>query len=470
MLDVTLYNFNKRENSTKRPGSDAQQRTHQAALKAACSLLHPKLVFDFGKLGNPSYYNYCYISDLGGKYYFIRDWEYERGFWTAYCDVDPLATWRNDIGISKQYVLRSSAQSDGNIVDTFYPAKQGATAKTTSVDSPFVRELSNGRYVVGIVNTDGQGIGAVHYYLFTQAQFNSLCDYLMSGISWTGVTEITEELEKVLFNPFAYIVSCTWIPFVPTTVGATVTNISYGWWSIDGVSCTRIARQPYERLNTLTISIPKHPQQARGNFLNGAPFSTYQLIVPAFGAIGLDSGYMSKLSNLYLAIHVDLITGEGRLQIMDASDGNIFRVVYTQVGVPIQLAQMNSNFSAAGSALGGIAQGMLGIATGNIFNVAGGLAASIGNAAGMAKSGDTQISGKNGGFEEYSENSIKLVGMFYNIVDEDNDDRGRPLCQKKELYTIPGYQLILDADINFAGTKEELQAVKSYMENGYFYE
>ena len=469
MINVTLYNFNKRENSTKQPGRDSQQKTHQAALKDSCSLLHPRLVFDFGELGNPSYYNYCYISDLGGKYYFIRDWEYERGFWTAYCDVDVLATWRNAIGISKQYVLRSSATYDGNVIDNFYPAKQGATAKTTTVASPFVREIANGRYIVGIINSDASGIGAVHYYIFTQAQFNSLCEYLMSGISWTNVTEITEDLEKVLFNPFQYIVSCTWIPFVPSTVGEALSSVPYGWWEISGVSCNRISRQPYSRLDTLSISISKHPQAARGNYLNGAPYSFYELIVPAFGTISLDSGYMAKLSDLYLAIHVDLVTGAGRLQIMDATDGNIFRTVYAQVGVPIQLAQMATNVGAGLTAIGSAIGGIAGLATGNFFGAAIGGLSAIGNAA-RADRPNTDTQGRNGGFEEFSENSIKLVGMFYNVVDEDNDDRGRPLCQKKELYTIPGYILTLDADINFAGTKDELQQVKQYMESGFFYE
>ena len=64
MLSVTLYEFKKRENSTKRPDSSATQRTHNAVLKTPTSLLRPEISFDFGLKGNPSFYNYAYISDL----------------------------------------------------------------------------------------------------------------------------------------------------------------------------------------------------------------------------------------------------------------------------------------------------------------------------------------------------------------------------------------------------------------------
>ena len=108
MLSVTLYEFKKRENSTKRPDSTVTQITHNAVLKMPTSLLRPEITFDFGLKGNPSYYNYAYISDLGNRYYFIRDWTVGDGhLWTAHLEVDVLASWKNSIGNSTQYVTRS---------------------------------------------------------------------------------------------------------------------------------------------------------------------------------------------------------------------------------------------------------------------------------------------------------------------------------------------------------------------------
>ena len=48
--------------------------------------------------GNPSFYNYAYISDLGNRYYFIRDWTVSEGhLWTAHMEVDVLASWKASI-------------------------------------------------------------------------------------------------------------------------------------------------------------------------------------------------------------------------------------------------------------------------------------------------------------------------------------------------------------------------------------
>ena len=61
MLTVTLYEFQKRENSTKRPDGTVTQKTHNAVLKMPTSLIRPEITFDFGLNGNPPYYNYAHI-------------------------------------------------------------------------------------------------------------------------------------------------------------------------------------------------------------------------------------------------------------------------------------------------------------------------------------------------------------------------------------------------------------------------
>ena len=55
-------------------------------------------------------------------------------------------------------------------------------------------------------------------------------------------------------------------------------------------------------------------------------------------------------------------------------------------------------------------------------------------------------------------------------MEEDNADRGRPLCKMLVLSTIPGYQLIADPDIAIGGTSEENSQIKNYLASGYFYE
>lgn len=464
-LNVTLYEFKKRENSTKRPDASVTQKTHEARLKAPTSLLHPVLTFDFTLKGNPSYYNYAYISDFGNRYYYIRDWTVEDGhIWRAQLDVDPLASWKNSIGESTQYVLRSSAAYDGGIVDPIYPATFPAQVEITRLDSPWSSVLSNGTYVLGVVNDQSDGIGAAHYYALTQAQMSEFFAYMLKSPEWVGdIVEIGENLTKVLFNPIQYITSCVWYPF-KITGGKTVTEIPFGWWRI-AVGATELSDTFYRRSDGLDI--PQHPQSAsRGKYLNNAPYTKQVLYYPGVGTIPLDPVLLTT-DRLILNCAVDMVANVARLTVL--CDNNRINIEFAQLGVPIQLAQMATQALSdiAGSAKSALT-GMFGAATGNIGAAVSGVFGMIGSAI-TAGYPDTTKLNSNGSVASIVY-GIELRSVFYKLVNEDNDDLGRPYCRKVQLLTIPGFQMVQHADIAIAGTSEENSAIKNYLESGYFYE
>ena len=89
---VTLYQLEKRENSTKRPASNTTKKEMDCILRRGSSAIMPVLEFDFGptSTGNPLKYNYAYISEFG-RYYFIRDWSWIDGLWIAALECDVQA-------------------------------------------------------------------------------------------------------------------------------------------------------------------------------------------------------------------------------------------------------------------------------------------------------------------------------------------------------------------------------------------
>lgn len=473
MIPITLYTFPKRENSTKRPDTSVTQKTHSGVFKTPTSLQRPEITFDFGLKGNPSYYNYAYIPILGNRYYFIRDWTVSEGhLWTAQLEVDALASWKGSIGNSTQYVLRSSYTSDGHICDRLYPTKQGASLKqSSSTSNPFKKSISDGRYVCGIINSDNDGVGAVHYYAFTQAQFNALTSYLMDDVSWMSITDIGEELQKALLNPMQYITSCCWIPRSELTGVTGVSSIRFGYWTIN-VACSRVVGTPLQTV-TGTITLPKHPQVARGVYLNGAPYSDYMLTFPGFGEIHLDANIFVDVSAIWFQVYLDTVSGLGKLVILDANPtsatANIVQVIRSQIGVPIQMAQIASQFfSGLGSVATTTASTAASLYSGNIAGAISGAVGMIGSAV-EASIPKMTSQGANGSFAEFQLDPT-VYATFYPIVDEDNADRGRPLCKMKVLSTIPGYQVIADPDIAIGGTSEENSQIKSYLAGGYFFE
>lgn len=457
-IDITFYTFNKKLNSTKQPPGNGV--TYKCTLIEPTSFTAPDIALVV--TAKPTGYNYAFIPEFS-RYYFVTDWAYSGGLWRASLSVDVLASFKGYIGSQRQYVLRSSAKSDGGIVDTMYPTKNSpSTVITASSDiggsNPFKSNFSEGLYIVGIINSDSSAIGCVSYYVFTNSQFRAFCNTLMGTTEWMyqGIEEIGEELAKVLFNPFQYVASCMWLPVDTVSTGGGVSAIPYGWWTLSA-SASRFGGD--SRVASTVFRIPKHPQNSRGRYLNGSPFSRYLLSWPCFGQFALDPDIMGVSSTLYAQCFIDPVSGMGTLNIMTEKASLI--TTQTQVGVPIQIAQMAANYGGTvGSAINAVTNAVVG----NI----GGALSSIGDAVSNAMPQLTTM-GKNGGAGSYLF-APTLSSTFYPVVDDDNEHLGRPLCQDVAPESIPGYIMCADVEIEAPCTKPELENMVESMESGFYYE
>ena len=466
-FNVSFYKFDKRENSTKRPDINNQAHVYPVRLKSRCGIVSPSLEIRLPPEENPSQLNYAYIPDFF-RYYFINEWYFDGGLWVAVLETDVLASYKLNIGPSTQYILRSSAEHDGNVVDNLYPGNGiVSTAKTTTDIWPDAN-LPTGSYVVGIVNSATNTVGAVSYYVFTQSQFDALCAYLMGGVDWLGtIPDISADLLKSLYNPFQYVVSCIWFP-TGIAGGTSVSSIPFGWWDIPVGAKT--LRTDGHMPSAAILEIPKHPQAAtRGSYLNFAPYSDYVLDSRVWGTITLDTATLKDVTSISLTYNVDYVTGMSELIVQPTTGGYIFARSQAMFGTPIQLAQISRDY--IGQAVG-VASSIAGVVgAGMAGNVAGAISGAVSGIGDAVKSAMPSFSsgGSNGSLLPFTK-APSINARFMHVVDEDNADRGKPLCKKKRVDTIPGYILIADADIALPATAQETQTVKRYMESGFFYE
>lgn len=120
-LTVRFFkNVNKKTNSTFQP-SESDPLTYTdftCTLKDGTSILDPVFDIYLSFDDNPAAlgYNYCKVPALN-RYYFVHDWKYALGVWTASCSVDVLASYKTDIGSLTKYVLRSASNYDPFILD-----------------------------------------------------------------------------------------------------------------------------------------------------------------------------------------------------------------------------------------------------------------------------------------------------------------------------------------------------------------
>lgn len=501
-INVKFYKFQKRMNSTMRPDQTpfpalSPVAEYNCILKAGCDVMSPVLSLDYGISNNPTGMNYCYIPDFE-RYYFVKTWQWEDRLWNVYLEEDVLATWKTSINNLTAYVLRSSSNYDQTISDTMYPTKPYALVRNTQPDSnPWSSTLSNGRFVVGIINNQPGALGAVSYYVMTNSEFKSLCALLMQNTQWLNVPTdflnggLDENLLKTLFNPIQYIASVKWLPFVPPTL-SDIADLSYGWWHFNGFQAHPLDTGT-AYYNSFRFTLPSHPQSAtRGDYLNCAPFTRHLLCAGPFGDIALDANEFHA-GSIICDMAVDCITGIGQLWITSSTTlGTYYQTVSADMGVNIQIAQMGvdrltqaetiatgalDTYAAAlgtaatatnitnlvnpvGGALGTAAQGAQAVSSG-VHAIANGIRASL---------PQLQSTGVNGSMAAYYRPPI-LKTEYYELVPEDLTEKGRPLAQMKALNTLSGYVLVEDgAGAGSGGTVNEQAAVKAYLESGCYLE
>lgn len=467
-MQATFYQFAKRTNSTKRPSGG---QGFGIDLKAPCNIINPEI--KIATQSDPTGYNYCYLP-MFSRYYWVKNWTYSDGLWNASLTVDTMASYRDQIGNSTEYVTRSSAQYDGTISDGLYPASAKVQSVTTAFQGGFAETISGGFFVVGFIAKSANSVGAITYAVMTPSSVKTLSAKLLTNVSYLSIdnSEISDNLTKVLFNPYQYIVSCNYYPFNKAELTAhlpLVSDVDVGWWSV-GVPCWILGADNNKLTKSVSVSIPKHPQAAsRGGYCNASPYTDYTIFLQPFGVIPLDASKLWGAATLSIQYMVDLFTGDSILRIFTDAKQLVYETT-AKLGVPIQLSNITFDIpSGSGELLHtGIAAAFGGIQAA----LSGGSFSDVGNGilnAAQATNADVASKGATGSTIAF-DSVPYMVARFKILTDDNNTDHGRPLCKRVQISTIPGYIMVDDPDIALAATAEEIDSVKSYMKNGFFYE
>ena len=481
---VKLYTFSKRDNSTKRPAENAGTE-FSCVLKSGSGIMRPALAFDLGLANDPSQYNYAYIPAFD-RYYFIEEWYFDRALWTATLKVDVLATYKTEIGNASLYILRAAGAHNGNVIDTLYPCKTGAT---------FDRDVKNNPWnttpvpVIGVIGKGDQGgtsastFGSMNYYALDPShpsELTTLIDKLLTpaeiinrGNDFNDI-DASNALQLSLVDPIQYIKTCVMIPVTLADISAMDAAAGIDVYSWNFSTGRKI--HPASRINkSYSFTLKKHPDTAaRGNYVNSAPYTNITLTIPPYGCIDIDTSVTCNATTLDVDIEIDPTNGKG---IMVVKCNNIvLNRLEAQIGVPVSLSSVTRDYvgaatsaakgaiGALGGMLAGTAGGPVGIAAGAVM----GGGAAIGDAV-KAIMPRAQTIGSTGSFVS-NRGDFRLDYQFMRPVDDDNTHNGRPLCDVRQISTLSGYMLVQDGDVAINGTSAEDAAVRNYLEGGFYYE
>lgn len=523
-MQIRLYNFSKRVNSTLLPNENNSTHVdYEGTIKDdVCNIMAPVITFKLNAINAPTF-NYAYIEKFN-RYYFIEDWVYAQGLWIATMAIDVLASSKPEILASDQYVVRSTSESDPWLMDGTYTTRgyvDRSIIQGTGIDTT----QANGLYILGV----GGGRNSnedTSYYAMYAAELNQLLDFLygttaqwdLSGLDF-GASGITPDVLKTLSNPINYISS---LKFFPTLRKDQVTNdasdvrqISMGWLNT-GINAVKVK---YHTCNIPVCSqqfiLPQHPQSGvNTKWLNFSPYTTAQLTFKPFGTLPLE--YKDWRPYNYIVntdAKVDLVTGEAILRVYgntgNPSKPDVVAYMSGQWAISKRIGQLTQNYqeafqsqqdiknlgysyslnaekkeAASMGIIGGIASGLSNIVLGAPGAVAGEV---------QRKAAETEmniietnaktdiinslfsmvptamIKGDNGGYISLSYIPFIAV-IFQYITDIDPTHKGYPLMRQRTLSSLSGFCQCDNPQISTDKTAKEKTMILDFMVKGFYLE
>lgn len=454
-MKVKFYKINKKINSTFIPSGGTEI---DVVLKSPSSIINPVL-----ELRNYGDYNYCYIQEFN-RYYFINNITYSNPLWIYSLNVDVLASFKTDIGNSSLYVLRSASNYDLTVKDNLYSNKEVYSVVEEEAPNSSISSFANGVYVIGVVGTNGT-TGGTNYFELTPEQFTGLLQNLFVSAGGYEWGDLSQGAINSIMNPAQYITSAMWFPYSVGGFGTTTINV--GPWGTTAQGKRILPNIGPTSIASFTVS--KHPlASTRGEYLNDRPFTKYTLDSGYLGMVDIPNELLFNKTILYLGRRTDFATGLANFEIRATdSGGNDIKLasIDSQVGVSIPLTSDSTGMASL--LMGGISLAG-GLLMGNPLLVGEGVEDIIGG--GLTNLSPSISTKGNRGSIVSANIPIKFRSVFYNVVDDDLVNKGRPLCQMKTLNTLTGFIQCETGDIISNATDGEKESISNFLTSGFYYE
>lgn len=492
-MEAIFFTLAKRNNSTKQPDENTVRWVVEVDLLEPFSLTAPQIVVRYPEEapegGAPFVYryNYCYIGELGARYYFISGWSWANGLWTASLAVDVLGSYALDIGYNRFFVERATNGYNDGIVD-FLTVATGGSKRVQSFGQPypFTENPSYWLYVISVAGSNG-----IDRYLCDASGFSDFTKKLFSENFWTN-------LAVEFFNPMEQILSVIAYPFDMET-GFTiytsfsneydaVSSVDLGWinmgvkenFALKITPVRKIVESDYisnARTFELTFNVPKHPKATSySSYLNLAPFRNIHLNWLPFGGKQLDSSLVKD--RVDLDITTDFTNGEAEYKIYgygtSAGDVNILDVGMFQLGISIPLTQVGRDWDGVIASIASLAAASAAPQANSLLLAAG---ASL-SAAGDLIKPTVRTSGN-------FENVLSIVGKpfisanFANVALPDAASEGLPVMDYCLLQDLKGgFIKCRNASFPLTSTplrtrwmtNKEREMISQYLNGGFYYE
>lgn len=479
-MQLKLFNFSKRRNSTKQPPTDYPATIVEVFLKNPTSVSEPTFIISGVNVISEAI-NYCLWED---RYYFVTDITYlNNDNCEIQCSIDVLATFKTQIHNMTAFVLYANT-SNTEISDTRIPTK---TTATYAINKSNFDVLGSGGYTI-VINVTGTNSCASYAITETRANelLNAFISWYNSGDSYVPdysgtVFQDIEEAIKALIDMIKgtarqtvatgtagdAIKSAYAIPIPLSSFGGFNERIYLGNYDT-GKNGQKITDRIFS--DGCEIAIPWQSNDWRRN----SPYHEIYVYIPYVGLVSVSPSDVMGFNSLHVSCNIDKCNGDAIFNIWAGDSKHIIGQYSTNIGSTYAIGSSNvtplqSATSLAGSA-GGVAALIAG-ATG-----AGAVAAATAAGLGLVNAingSPTSISSNGGGATLGLNGQCSCFTVFHDtIVPPDNMKavQGEPVSKVLALNTLTGYIQCVNASIELNAHSDERDKVNDFLNSGFYYE
>lgn len=448
MIEIVLYHFSKRKNSTKRP--TGQGTTVPCLLKSNTNFQNPAFKLNLS-LSHALQYNYL---QWGDHYYFINSTvSLNDGMVEISASEDVLATYRTEISNYTCFIERSSKQTTLANDSMYIPTNDWVlSTRNVAHKEKIMTATYSQQYIIRVVSRTG-----VASYYINGEQLNDLLDFMYTESNFTDV--IQDAITKLMFDPFKYIVDLKWVPFVESAFKSSNDEvIQLGFWD-SGVVAKRIDEDTV--VNFSYSFAFDNPLYAITDFrYYNSSFSNYFIKLPFIGVVALNPYKIDESVNALYQFDAT----SGLCNVFLQSKKVVFASYQLQLSVPVQIGYASTNIAQlATSAVSLVGAGLQG-------NIAQGVSSGI-DAGRSITAPEISMLGTVGNISNILNNQILEFNSYAcTSIDPDGASEGFVDGTVRTISGLSGFVKCRNASIQIAGFEGDQEQVNNYLNNGFYFE
>lgn len=478
MVIYAYTGFYKRKNSTLRPSGNAIE--YNCYFKESCSIASPIFIID----GVNTTINYIkWNSGSWDRYYYVTDIILQNNnIYEVHCNIDYLATFKNDIGNTKAFIEYCADATNVYIPDARL-TQVASNDIITSEGNPVYMTGSKYEYFLTAISTNNYGDPFSKIWRMSEGNLRALASLMYSP-------SLLQRLQNEFGNAGNCMVSLKKLPTnTNSLVDSSHENEVIKLGNVDMVDSGTDARgdilTKYVFKERLEVTIPFR----YNNFLQLSPWTDLSLYLPFVGVVELSaSDFMGAFQNkMVIEIVYSIYTRQVTYCIyrhMLPTDQMIG--MYTgQMGyeIPVSSYQSNASGGITTAITGALATvgAVAGLVTGGASTVATvaagvtGAASTITNATAKFLQHTPTMNGSfNGaGIEMIGVRPSIITNYHETIIDPDSnygETIGKPFMDVDFIHNHSGYVKCVDASVNCDGFEQDKDMINAFLNTGFFYE